>query len=72
MVVEEVEEVIDRKAELAQELLEELTPAELYDLTVTVLQRMNLTDFFGLTTFLIEINLMRQTKVETEATVPGQ
>ena len=33
-VVEEVEEVIDRKAELAQELLEELTPAELYDLTV--------------------------------------
>ena len=71
-VVEEVEEVIDRKAELAQELLEELTPAELYDLTVTVLQRMNLTDFFGLTTFLIEINLMRQTKVETEATAPGQ
>ena len=45
---------------------------ELYDLTVTVLQRMNLTDFFGLTTFLIEINLMRQTKVETEATAPGQ
>jgi hypothetical protein len=72
VVVEEVEEVIDRKAELAQELLEELTPAELYDLTVTVLQRMNLTDFFGLTTFLIEINLMRQTKVETEATAPGQ
>lgn len=71
-VVEEVEEVIDRKAELAQELLEELTPAELYDLTVTVLQRMNLTDFFGLTTFLIEINLMRQTKVVTEATAPGQ
>ena len=71
-VVEEVEEVRDRKAELAQELLENLTPAELYDLTVTVLQRMNLTDFFGLTTFLIEINLMRQTKVETEATAPGQ
>lgn len=71
-VIEEVEEVIDRKAELAQELLECLTPSELYNISVTVLQRMNLTDFFGLTTFLIEINLLRQTKVGTEATVLGQ
>lgn len=71
-VVVEVEEVRDRKAELAKELLEDLTPSELYSLTATILQRMNLTDFFGLTTFLIEINLMRQTKVETKATAFGQ
>lgn len=70
--VVEVEEVRDRKAELAKELLENLTPSELYSLTATILQRMNLTDFFGLTTFLIEINLMRQTKVGTEATAFGQ
>lgn len=71
-VVEEVKEVRDRKAELAKTLLEDLTPAELYNLTVSVLQRMNLTDFFGLTTFLIEVNLTRQTKVETGVTAPGQ
>lgn len=71
-VIEEVEEARDRKTELATELLECLTPAELYNITVTVLQRMNLTDFFGLTTFLIEINLLRQTKVETEVTALGQ
>ena len=67
-----VEQVIDRKAELAQELLENLRPSELQGLTATLLQRMELGDFFGLTTFLIEINLLRQTKVETGATASGQ
>lgn len=68
----EIEEVIDHKAELARELLENLRPTELYGLTASLLQRMELGDFFGLTTFLIEINLLRQTKVETEATASGQ
>lgn len=67
----EVEQVIDRKAELAQKLLEDLTPRELNTLASQLLMRMQLADFFGLTTFLIEINLLRQTKVE-ETTAFGQ
>ena len=58
----EVERTIDNKRELAQELLEDLTPSELHSLTAKLLQRMQLADFFGLTTFLNEINLTRPTK----------
>jgi hypothetical protein len=68
----EVEETIDRKAELAKILLEDLSPRELQNLTARLLQKMQIADFFGLTTFLIEINLMRQTKVETETIASGQ
>lgn len=68
----EKEIVVDRKAELANELLEELTPSELHSLTASLLQRMDLSDFFGLTTFLTEINLLQQTKVVNEATASGQ
>lgn len=71
-VVVEVEEVKDRKAELAQELLETYSPKALNMLVGSLLNKMEIGDFFGLTTFLIEINLMRQTKVETEATACGQ
>lgn len=60
----EVEETIDRKAELSKTLLEDLSPRELQNLTARLLQKMELGDFFGLTTFLIEINLLRQTKVD--------
>ena len=67
----DVETVIDRKAELAQQLLEDLTPRELHTLAAQLLKRMQLADFFGLTTFLIEINLLRETKVE-ETTAFGQ
>lgn len=66
-----VERVIDRKAELAKALLEELTPRELHNLTSQMLLRMQVADFFGLTTFLIEINLMRQTR-EVGTTASGQ
>ena len=58
----EVEQVIDRKAELARELLDDLSPRELNNLVVMLLQKMELGDFFGLTTFLTEINLLRPTK----------
>jgi hypothetical protein len=64
--------IIDRKAELSKELLENLTPGELHSLTANLLQKMDLGDFFGLTTFLIEINLLRQTKVVNGATASGQ
>lgn len=57
---------------LAQEILATYTPHELYDLIAILLQRMDLADFFALTTFLTEINLLRQTKVETETTAFGR
>lgn len=59
-----VETVVDKKAELAQQLLEDTTPSELYLLFARLLQKMQIQDFFGLTTFLTEINLLRQTKVD--------
>lgn len=68
----EVEQVIDRKAELAKQILEDLSPRSLNLLVAQLLQKMELGDFFGLTTFLTEINLMRPTKVENETTASGQ
>lgn len=57
---------------LKRELLQELTPRELYNLIARTLQKMQVGDFFGLTTFLTAINLMRPTKVEAEVTASGQ
>ena len=73
VVVETIEKevTIDRKAELAKQLLEDVAPRELMNLTSRLLQGMQIADFFGLTTFLIEINLLRQTKV-VETTASGQ
>jgi len=53
-----------QKDAVAREVLETLTPSELNTLIAQLLQGMELGDFFGLTTFLTEINLLRQTKVE--------
>jgi hypothetical protein len=66
------QKTITRREQLAKELLEELTPTELGNLLARVIQKMQIADFFGLTTFLTEINLTRPTKVETEATASGQ
>lgn len=63
---------VDRKAELAKSLLEDLSPQEIYSLFVQALANMQIQDFFGLTTFLTETNLLRPTKVVTEATAFGQ
>lgn len=62
---------VDAKEELAEMLRTELTPKEFYELTAQLLQRMQVGDFFGLTTFLIETNLTRTTKVE-ETTASGR
>lgn len=72
--VVEVERTIDRKAELAKELLEDHTPKELFNIVTRLLGTMQLSDFFATTTFLIEINLLRQTKVvaENPTTASGQ
>lgn len=60
----EIEDVVDRKTPLAAELLETLSPSELYALCTQILGTLQLADFFGLTTFLCEINLTRPTKVD--------
>lgn len=57
---------------LSQEIIETYSPHELHDLIAMLLGRMDLADFFALTTFLTEVNLLRQTKVETETTAFGQ
>lgn len=56
---------IDQKTPLAKKLLEEFSPSRLNELIGRLLYGMELGDFFGLTTFLGEINLLRPTKVET-------
>ncbi len=57
-------EVVDEKERLSNELLDTLSPEELYLLLAQILTKMQIQDFFGLTTFLCEINLLRQTKVD--------
>ena len=57
-----------RKRRLAKMLLEEMTPSELHLLLARLLTRLQIGDFFGLTTFLLEINLIRPTKVVSETT----
>lgn len=61
--VEKVVEV-DRKKELADEILNTYTPRELHLLFASLLKDLQLADFFGLTTFLTGVNLLRPTKVE--------
>lgn len=69
----EKEVTVDSKIELSKKLLEDLQPRELHNLTARLLQKMQIADFFGLTTFLIETNLLRQTReVVSETTASGQ
>ncbi len=65
-------ETITRREALARELMENLTPQQMHELIGQALLKMQVGDFFGLTTFLTEINLTRPTKVETGATAPGR
>lgn len=63
----------DRHRRLADDILRHLSPSELHHLIARLLGGMEMADFFALTTFLTEVNLSRETKVETsEATAPGQ
>lgn len=64
---------VERRGDvLARKLLERHTPRDLNSIIAQALSRMQVADFFGLTTFLAEINLIRPTKVVTEATASGQ
>lgn len=63
--------VIDKQAELADKILKDLSPSALSKLTINLLSSMEVGDFFGLTTSLLEVNLLRKTReVETTASGP--
>ena len=72
LLTKDVTETIDRKAELSRWLLDELDSTAPNKLVFELLKGFNLGDFFGATTFLIEINLLRPTKVVDETTAFGQ
>lgn len=58
--------VSTRMESLSKKVMEEMTPRELQNMVSQLLMKMQVADFFGITTFLTEINLMRSTrKVET-------
>ena len=60
------------KAELAAELLENLSPKELSALTVKLLSKMQVADFFGLTTFLTGAGLTGRTRKVGGTTASGR
>lgn len=60
------DEVIDKRAALADTILKKLRPSETNTLISKILvEQMEIGDFFGFTTSLIEINLTKPTKAET-------
>lgn len=56
---------VDLKKELAEKILLNYTSKELYELTLDLLGRMEVGSFFGITTFLLEVNLTKARKVVT-------
>lgn len=63
---------LTQKEYLTREIAETYGTKELENLIALLLGQMDLADFFALTTFLTEVNLLRQTKVETKTTAFGQ
>lgn len=63
---------IDAQAELASAILQNLSPKQLNDTIVELLKGMEIADFFGLSTSLIEINLTRATRGVEQMTASGQ
>ncbi len=63
-----------KQRKLAKRILQELSPKELYSLIAEILKGMEVVDFFAITTFLSEINILKaKKKVETtETTAFGQ
>ncbi|MEG2493996.1 MAG: hypothetical protein RSF94_07780 [Rikenellaceae bacterium] len=51
-----------RQAKLAEELLQNTSPKELNTLAIQLLMNMEISDFFGLSTSLIEVNLIKPTR----------
>lgn len=71
--VKTIEEVTtDLLTPLANELLYKISPLELQTKTIELLSRMEFEHFFGFTTSLIEINLIRATREVVKTTASGQ
>ena len=66
--------VVDNKAVLSDKVLKKIPPSRVNSITISILNRMEIGDFFGLTASLIEVNLIRPTKPmeEAETIVSGQ
>lgn len=62
---------VSEKERLEKKILQELQPKELNELIAKILKGMQIGDFFGLTTSLLEVNLLRQ-KREVGTTAYGQ
>jgi len=54
--------IVDRKAELAQKVLDNVTPSELQAIVIERLTKLEIGDFFAITTSLSEANLLKPTK----------
>ena len=53
---------IDNRAVLSDKILKQISPSKVNALTLKIINRMEIGDFFGLTASLIEINLLKPTK----------
>lgn len=71
-VIEEQDVVLNKKEILAKQLLEDISPKELLEISAMLIKRLQVADFFGLTTFLTEINLLKETRRVGKTTVSGQ
>lgn len=60
-----------KREQLSRELLENLSPRQLQTALAQILGTLEVGDFFGLTTFLLEVNTTRPTKVVNQ-TASGQ
>lgn len=58
--------IVDKQAELAQLILENVSPTKIYDCIVQRLQDMEVGSFFAITTSLSEANLLKPTKEVVE------
>lgn len=67
LIKEEFEVEINHKAILAKKLLDSLSPSKLNELIVRLSQKIEYSDFFALTTFLMEINMLKQTREVVKA-----
>lgn len=54
--------IVDNQRVLSDKILKKLTPRQVNNTTIDILNRMEVGDFFGLTASLIEVNLTKPTK----------
>ena len=59
---EERKVIVDKKAELAKIILENIRPSVLFDVVVKRLNQLEITSFFAITTSLSEANILKPTK----------